>query len=118
MHDVDEEEFIVSRIQRIAALVAVGLFGAIGVTGVMADAGGVFGGSSDDSTAAAESAGIQTPDSLVAESGDTPGGETEDIGVEPADDGDVEDGDHEDGDHEDGDHDNGGPDAPDQSEDD
>ena len=71
----DEEEITVSRIQRIVALAAVGLFGAIGVTGVMAGAGGVFGGSSDDSTAAAESVDTQTPDSLVAQSGDTPDGD-------------------------------------------
>jgi len=72
----------VSMIQRIVALAAVGLLGAIGVTGVLAGPGGVLGGgSSDDSPAAAQSGDVQTPDSLVAESGDTPDGETE-----PADD--------------------------------
>ena len=71
------------------ALAAVGLLGAIGTTGVMASAGGMFGGSSDDSTAAAQSIDIQTPDSVVAESGDTPDGETEDVGDDPA--GDVSD---------------------------
>ena len=70
-----------SRIQRIVALAAVGLLGAIGVTGVLAGPGGVLGGgSSDDSSAAAQSGDVQTPDSLVAESGDTPDGETEVVG--------------------------------------
>ena len=76
-----EEEATVSRIQRIVALAAVGLLGAIGVTGVLAGPGGVLGGgSSDDSSAAAQSGDVQTPDSLVAESGDTPDGETEVVG--------------------------------------
>ena len=76
-----EEEATVSRIQRIVALAAVGLLGAIGVTGVLAGPGGVLGGgSSDDSPAAAQSGDVQTPDSLVVESGDTPDGETEVVG--------------------------------------
>jgi hypothetical protein len=71
----------VRRIQRIVALAAVGLLGAIGVTGVLAGPGGVLGGgSSDDSPAAAQSGDVQTPDSLVAESGDTLDGETEVVG--------------------------------------
>ena len=63
-----------SRIQRLVALIAVGLLGAVGVTGVMAGPGGVLGGGgSSDDTRVEQSGGIQTPNSLVAQSG----GETE-----------------------------------------
>jgi len=86
----------VSRFQRLLALAAVGLLGAIGVTGVMAGPG-VFSGSPDDSAAAALG-DVQTPDSIVAESGDTPDGETQDVGDESADDSSGEQGDDDQGD--------------------
>ena len=85
-----------SRFQRLLALAAVGLLGAIGVTGVMAGPG-VFSGSPDDSAAAALG-DVQTPDSIVAESGDTPDGETQDVGDESADDSSGEQGDDDQGD--------------------
>ena len=69
-----------NRVQRMVLLAAVGMFGAVGVTGVMAGAAGVFSGSSDGSPAAEQLTGVQTPDSLVAESGDTPDGQTEVVG--------------------------------------
>ena len=59
-----------SRIQRLVALTAVGLLGAVGVTGVMAGPGGVLGGGgSSDDTQVEQSGDVQTPDSLVAQSG-------------------------------------------------
>lgn len=71
-----------NRLGRLVIVAGVGLLAAVGVTGVLAGAGGILGGgSSDDSPAAAQSGDVQTPDSLVGESGDTPDGETE-----PADD--------------------------------
>jgi hypothetical protein len=80
----------VSRIQRLVALIAVGLLGAVGVTGVMAGPGGVLGGGgSSDDTQVEQSGDVQTPDSLVAQSGGTTDGDTddvEDVVDEPADD--------------------------------
>ena len=70
-----------SRFQRFLVM-AVGLLGAIGVTGVLAGPGGMLGGGSSpgQSTPAVASADITTPDSIVAASEDSPDGGTEVVG--------------------------------------